>query len=167
MPTMGDYAPQTHMRYDMSDNNSKQTISTGIGALEARVGFSNHTGDVCVRVNTPFDIDAEGGCKPVHVRKIPYNVGLAFNREGEMLSCRVNRLDGKAVSDSARKVIQGAAQGVFGAYIENAGREVYDQALLARLEAEKSEVVAQMELLSDKVVDLDAKIAEVEDRLTA
>lgn len=143
-----------------------QTINTDIGDLEATFMGAEAAGAQCVHVRTGYDNSLPRPLIPVKVRKIPYSVGIAFTRDGDVIESRISRPDGKAVSDSARKLITDAAKGVFGAYIENQGMEVFDLADLAALQAEKSDLLAQLDALGDRVNNVNTRIACVEERLT-
>lgn len=147
--------------------NDWQKINTTIGAMEAAAMGAADNGIQCVQVRTGYDNSRPQPVLTVEVRKIPYSVGISFDRGGDVVENHISRPDGRAVSDSARKLITDTAKGVFGAYIESQGASVFDLADLAALQTEKSDLLAQLDEMSGKVNNVDARIASVEERLTS
>lgn len=144
-----------------------QNINTHIGNFEATATSGGDDLAPGVLIRTPYDPSALQGTEGVTVRKIAYQVGVELTQDGDVRNARISRLDGKAVSDSARQVILDAAKGVFGAYIESQGKEVFDLARLDSLKSSKRALQAQMDQLSGKMSALDADIAQIEERLTS
>lgn len=141
--------------------NSWKTINTDIGNLEASVTPEH------LRLRTTLDLNRTVPTIPVKVREIDYQVTVAFDRNLLLTSDHICRLDGKGVSDAARKVILASALMAAQSYIGSEGANVFDVARQSQLMSEISELDRQIGALqaqkSAKVGELEA----IEDKLTA